>query len=127
MIGTTRAIGKGQVFAFATGDIFSNNGLAQPGNRDLTLNILARIPQGSPVVIDEYHHGLTEQGTFTYQLLRKPWGWAILYLAAAIFIFIALTGRRFGHVVQPYAHALRRSRSEFAVTTASMLHQNRPT
>ncbi len=124
-IGVVRAVGQGQVFAFTTGDMFSNRGLAQPGNRNLTLNILSRIPPGSPVIVDEYHHGFTEQGTFSYQLLRQPWGWAILYLAVAVFAFIALTGRRFGHVVRPNAHALRRARSEFATTLASMLHQNR--
>jgi hypothetical protein len=124
IVAASRNVGEGTILALTTGDPFSNSGLSQQGNRDLALNILARVSPSGTVIIDEYHHGFTEQGTFTYQLLRQPWGWAILFLATAIFAFIALNGRRFGRTTQPYAHALRRSRSEFAATLASMLHQN---
>lgn len=124
VIAASRSLGRGQVLAITSGDPFTNSGLSFYGNQNLMLNVLAPIPAGSSVVIDEYHHGLTEQGTFTYQLLRQPWGWAIIYLALAIFVYIALTGRRFGHAVRPYVAAARRSRSEFATTLAVMLHQS---
>ncbi len=117
--------GDGTIIILSTGDPFSNSGLSEPGNRDLVLNLLASVPMGSTTIIDEYHHGFTEQGTFTYQLFRQPWGWAILYLAAVLFVFLVMSGRRFGHVTRAYSFAMRRTRSEFAITLASMLHQNR--
>ncbi len=117
--------GDGTIIVLSSGDPFSNSGLSEPGNRDLVLNLLASVPAGSTTIIDEYHHGFTEQGTFTYQLFRQPWGWSILYLVTVLFVFLVLSGRRFGHVARPYSFAQRRARSEFAITLASMLHQNR--
>ena len=123
VLGATRPLGQGSIFAFTTGDIFSNKGLTSVGNRDLTLNILQRVPVGSTVVIDEYHHGYTEQGTFTRQLFSQPWGQAIIFVAALLFAFIALTGRRFGAAIRPIARASKRARADFARTLASLLQQ----
>ncbi len=116
--------GKGAVVVLSTGDPFTNSGLTQPGNGAFVLNLLASVPAGGGVVIDEYHHGFTEQGTFTRQLLVQPWGRAILFAVAVIFTFIVASGLRFGPAVRPHAHTLKRRRSEFAETLAAMLHQN---
>ena len=117
------AQGKGRVVVLSTGDPFSNAGLEQPGNAFLVLNLLAGVSPGSAVVIDEYHHGFTEQGTLTYRLVHEPWGWAILYLAFVLFIYVALSGRRFGSVVKPYVQGTRRARAEYATTLAALLQQ----
>jgi hypothetical protein len=115
--------GEGRVIVLSTGDPFSNAGLAQPGNAALVLNLLAGIPAGGAVVIDEYHHGFTEQGTLNYRLVHKPWGWAILYLALVLFIYVAFSGRRFGSIVKPYVQGTRRARAEYATTLAALLQQ----
>jgi hypothetical protein len=124
VVAGVRSEGDGEIIALTTGDPFSNGGLTQPGNTALVMNLLAMVPPGSGAVIDEYHHGFTEQGTFTRQLVHQPWGQAILLTSLLIFLFILATGRRLGPAVRPYVHALKRTRSEFAVTLASMLHQN---
>jgi len=115
--------GEGRVVVLSTGDPFSNAGLQQPGNAALVLNLLAGVPAGSGVVIDEYHHGFTEQGTLTYRLVHEPWGWAILYLALVLFAYVVIGGRRFGHVVKPYVQGTRRARAEYATTLAALLQQ----
>ena len=123
IVGATRTLGNGSVYAFSTGDLFSNIGLTQAGSRDFVLNLLNRAPRGSTVVIDEYHHGYTEQGTFTRQLITQPWGQAIIFIAILLFTFIALAGRRFGAAIRPVARAAKRARAEYAQTLASLLQQ----
>ena len=123
VIAASRSNGSGKVIVLSTGEPFSNAGLEQPGNAALVLNVLAGVPAGSGVVIDEYHHGFTEQGTLSYRLVHEPWGWAILYLALVLFIFVALSGRRFGHIVKPYVQGTRRARAEYATTLAALLQQ----
>ena len=123
IVGATRTLGNGSIYAFSTGDLFSNIGLAQAGSRDFVINLLGRAPTGSTVVIDEYHHGYTEQGTFTRQLFTQPWGQAIIFIAVLLFVFLALTGRRFGAAVRPVARAAKRARAEYAQTIASLLQQ----
>jgi hypothetical protein len=123
IVAAARTIGSGRVITLSSGDPFSNAGLKQPGNAALTLNLLAGLPTDRGVVIDEYHHGFTEQGTLGYRLVHQPWGWAIIFLALLVFLYLALSGRRFGSIVKPYAQGTRRARAEYATTLASLLQQ----
>lgn len=123
IVAASRSQGNGSVVVLSTGDPFSNYGLTQIPNRDLVLSLLSAAPTGSTAIIDEYHHGFTEQGTFTRQLLTQPWGVSLLGAALLLFIYLIFTGLRFGPPVQTPPYALKRARSEFATTLASMLHQ----
>ena len=123
VVAALRTIGSGRVIALSSGDPFSNAGLKQPGNAALALNLLAGLSTNRGVVIDEYHHGFTEQGTLGYRLVHRPWGWAIIFLALAGFVYLALSGRRFGSIVKPYVQGTRRARAEYATTLASLLQQ----
>jgi hypothetical protein len=123
VVAASRTIGSGRVIALSSGDPFSNAGLTQPGNAALALNLLAGLPANRGVVIDEYHHGFTEQGTLGYRLVHRPWGWAIIFLAFTGFVYLALSGRRFGSILKPYAQGTRRARAEYATTLASLLQE----
>lgn len=123
VIAASLAHGTGRVIVLSTGDPFTNAGLRQAGNAALALNLLAGVPAGGGVVIDEYHHGFTEQGTLTYRLVHDPWGWAILYLALMLFLYLAFSGRRFGPIAKPYVQGTRRARAEYATTLAALLQQ----
>ncbi|HVX30158.1 MAG TPA: DUF4350 domain-containing protein [Nitrolancea sp.] len=123
LLAASRSVGNGRVIALSSGDPFSNAGLKQPGNVALALNLLAGMPPDRGVVIDEYHHGLTEQGTLGYRLVHEPWGWALIFLALSGFLYLALSGRRFGSIVKPYAQGTRRARAEYATTLALLLQQ----
>lgn len=123
IVAASRSQGNGSIVVLSTGDPFSNYGLTQTPNRDLVLSLLSLSPPGSTAIIDEYHHGFTEQGTFTRQLLTQPWGISALGAALLLFVYLVFTGLRFGPAVQISPRALKRARSEFATTLASMLHQ----
>jgi len=123
LIAASRTLGSGRIIALTTGDPFSNAGLTQPGNAAFVLNLLVGVPVGSGVAIDEYHHGFTEQGTLGYRLVHRPWGWSIIFLALTGFVYLALSGRRFGSIVKPYVQGTRRARAEYATTLASLLQQ----
>ncbi|HEX3722666.1 MAG TPA: DUF4350 domain-containing protein [Nitrolancea sp.] len=123
VIAASLAHGTGRVIVLSTGDPFSNAGLQQSGDAALALNLLSGVPAGGGVVIDEYHHGFTEQGTLTYRLVHDPWGWAILYLAVMLFLYLAFGGRRFGPIAKPYVQGTRRARAEYATTLAALLQQ----
>ncbi len=123
LIAATMTLGSGRVVALTTGDPFSNAGLTQPGNAAFVLNLLNGVPAGSGVAIDEYHHGFTEQGTLGYRLVHQPWGWALIFLVLTGFVYLVLSGRRFGSVVTPYVQGTRRARAEYATTLAALLQQ----
>lgn len=115
--------GKGRVFVLAAEHPLTNAGLGRADHWALALHFLAGVPAGATVAFDEYHHGLTEHGTLGALLVREPWGWAILYSAGLLFVYVALRGRRFGRPMLPPAVGTRRSRGEYVATLAALLRQ----
>jgi hypothetical protein len=122
-VAAAATLGRGRAYALAATLPLSNAGLSRADNWKLVLHFLAAVPRGSTVVFDEYHHGLTEHGTLGARLLREPWGWAILYVAALLFAFVALRGRRFGRALPSFQNGPRRSREEYVSTLAALLRQ----
>jgi hypothetical protein len=102
---------------------FSNAGLLQDDNWRLALHGLGVVPDGSRIVFDEYHHGLTEHGTFQARLVREPWGWALLLGGALVLAYLVLAGRRFGRPLAPVPAGPRRSRAEYVETLAMALRR----
>ncbi|MGH2458975.1 MAG: DUF4350 domain-containing protein [Chloroflexota bacterium] len=125
VIAAEARLGGGLIFVSSAVDLFSNDGLAAADNWAVVANLLAPLPPGSTVVFDEYHHGLTESGTLGALLVRKPWGWAIIYLAIVLFAYVAASGRRFGRALGSDSIGIRRARGEYVATLAVLLHQGR--
>lgn len=115
--------GEGYVYASSAAHPFSNTGLGEADNAALVLNILRRVPPGGRIVFDEVHHGFVSQPSLRALLLGTPWGWAILYTAATIAAYLALTGRRFGRAVPLKAEAQRRSSAEYLESMAGLLRR----
>ncbi|MBI3965942.1 MAG: DUF4350 domain-containing protein [Chloroflexi bacterium] len=118
-----RALGRGRVYAASAPRLFSNAGIGQAENWLVLHYLLAGASPSATIVFDEYHHGLNEYGTLGARLLREPWGWALMYVAVTLFVFLALSGRRFGRAL-PAPHATqRRSRAEYVATVAALLRR----
>jgi len=118
-------LGRGRVFVTTAWLPFSNGGLAVANDWAFVANLLADVPRGSVVVFDEYHHGLTEQGTLNALIVREPWGWAIIYAGVISFAYVASRGRRFGPAIRPDAVSTRRTRGEYVSTVAALLRDGR--
>lgn len=115
--------GEGYVFASSAVYPFTNAGLAEADNAAMLLNLLRRVPPGALVQFDEYHHGFVGQPSLRALLLGTRWGWAALYLAGVLALYLALTGRRFGVAVPLREETGRRSSGEYLESMAGLLRR----
>jgi hypothetical protein len=118
--------GQGRVILASTTRPFSNEGLADPGSARLIYNLLAGLEPGNLVQFDEVHHGYTGSApgdTLLAWLYSTPWGWALLYGTVALFGWILLRGRRFGHPVPAPERTVSRPQSEYVVSMAGLFRR----
>lgn len=118
-------LGSGHVFVLTAVRPLSNGGIGIDDDWALALRFVEGVPSGSILVFDEYHHGLTEQGMLAALIVREPWGWAILYAVAVVFVYVAARGRRFGRALPRAAVGARRTRGEYVTTLAALLRQGK--
>jgi hypothetical protein len=118
-----RPWGDGWVYVLADTFPVSNAGIADADNAALVLNILAGIPPGGVITFDAYHQGLTEHGTLSARFVREPWGWAIIYASAIVFLYLAFSGMRFGRATPVAPIQMLRTRAEYVGTMGGMLRR----
>ncbi len=116
------SVGKGQIYVLASSYAWSNQGLGQADNAILLLNWLPLPQEAGVVLFDEIHHGRFEARSLAYTMVHEPWGWAILYSLAMVFLFLVLDGRRFGRAV-PSVVDPRRLAAEYVVSLAGLLRR----
>lgn len=117
--------GAGRVILSAAPFPLSNAGLKEEGNPALALNLVAIAGDRSGLAwFDEWHHGVRASrmeviGPWNW-LRRTPAGRSLLFVAAVIFLALALQGRRFGRPV-PLPQALsRRAPLEYVTAIANL-------
>ncbi|PDW03168.1 DUF4350 domain-containing protein [Candidatus Viridilinea mediisalina] len=117
--------GEGYVYASATVEPFTNQGLRNANNGALVLNLLRRIPAGGVILFDEVHHGFVGQNEANLRalLFTTTWGWAVLYASIVAMLYLLLTSRRFGRAVPLRAEADRRSSAEYLSSMAGLLRR----
>ncbi len=120
-------LGRGRVYAGATPDVLTNGRIAAGDNRRLVPNLLAGLPAGAAVGLDDYHlvpHTAAQQQPLTLNdaLYGTAWGRALLYALALIFLYIALTGRRLGRALRPIPER-GRSLAEYVVSMAAIFRR----
>jgi hypothetical protein len=115
--------GQGYVYLSATARPFTNEGLKDDANAALALNMLRRVPAGGRVLFDEIHHGYVTPPTAGSALTSGPWGWAALYAAAAVALYLALGGRRFGRPLPLVEETARRSSAEYVESMADLFQR----
>jgi hypothetical protein len=116
--------GAGRVILSTTPYPLSNAGLRDAGNPVLALNMI-NAGSGDAIWFDEWHHGIRGEVSGT---ISGPWAWmtstapgrAVLFSTLAIFIAIALAGRRFGRPVTLLKDRTRRAPLEYITALANM-------
>jgi hypothetical protein len=115
--------GNGYIYLSATTYPFTNEGLRDPENAALALNLLRRAPAGGRVLFDEYHHGFFTPPSTSRILLGSPWGWAAAYAVVVIALYLILSGRRFGRPIPLKEELARRSSAEFVESMADLFQR----
>ncbi|HSM59029.1 MAG TPA: DUF4350 domain-containing protein [Candidatus Sulfomarinibacteraceae bacterium] len=117
--------GEGLVLLSTLTYPFSNEGLKEPGNPQLALNVAALAGSNGSIWFDEWHHGrrasesLAAPGPGRW-LREAPAGRALLYAAAVLFLAILLRGRRFGRPVPLAEEQRRRAPAEHLTAIANL-------
>jgi len=115
--------GSGYAYISATTFPFSNEGLRDPENAALVLNMLRRVPPGGRIQFDEYHHGYFTPPSTGKALLGNPWGWGAAYAVLVIGMYLVLGGRRFGRPIPLREEVLRRSSAEYVESMADLFQR----
>lgn len=122
--------GGGRIYVTTIDDLFTNDGLREEANARWARAMLAPLPAGSSVIFDQTRLGVTynDQPGFNQVLFTTPWGWAVLFSAAALALYVIVNGRRFGRALPPNAgpalvSASRRDPAEYVVSTAGLFQR----
>lgn len=114
----------GTVLLSSAPDMLANGGLRAGQNDRLVLNLLAGLKAGQVVGFDEYHHG-AHTDTSTPGLVLGTWpGRALLLAGLAVFVYIAMRGRRFGRAL-PVEERPARSSLDYIRSFAALLRRSR--
>ena len=117
------SVGRGRVYVLASAYTFSNLGLREADNAALALNWLPPPGDSVSIAFDEIHHGRAQARSLLYELVHQPWGWAVIYALATVFLYLLLDGRRFGRPV-PIVVDTRRAAAEYVASLASLLRRS---
>jgi hypothetical protein len=119
-----RRIGSGRVYLSSAPDMLANKNLGAAQNDRLVLNLLRDVPLGTTVAFDEFHHGAhVEPDLFALFTETAP-GRAFLFAGLAVFLYIALRGRRFGAPL-PLEERPPRSSLDYVRSFAGLLRRAR--
>ncbi|HEX3245356.1 MAG TPA: DUF4350 domain-containing protein [Chloroflexota bacterium] len=124
VFGASRRLGQGRVYALTTPALFDNENLAENGNRDVLLSLLARHPEVHRVAFDEYHHGLVRDPDLMSAVRGNAWGWALMYAVVATLLFLIWGGKRFGPAIVP-ERVMGRSTGDYVSALAGLLQRSR--
>lgn len=117
--------GAGTVILTTLRYALSNEGLKQSGNPELALSLLSQADPPASIWFDEWHHGVRPAdagaGVGLGQWLRTaPAGQAILYTFGVVFLWLLLSGRRFGRPVPLQSSRPRRAPAEHGRALANL-------
>jgi hypothetical protein len=119
------AQGRGLVILSTLPYPLSNLGLKDAGNPALSLALLAYAGDSATIWFDEWHHGVrslaeSAPSGLGQWLRRSRPGQAVLYAAAVCFVWLLLTGTRFGRPLVVAANKRRRMPAEHAIALAKL-------
>lgn len=116
--------GNGRVILSTAAYPFSNLGLKEQGNAELTLNLVSLAVHRGSVWFDDWHHGLQSDSIVgpDQWLRRTPFGHALVFVGLVVFIALILQGRGFGRPI-PLLHEIRRRGPLEHVTAVANLNR----
>ena len=92
----TEALGTGRVYVLVDPLPLCNGYLGKADNGRLTADLISAAPPGASIAIDEFHHVAAAAGEGGNAWVRTPWGAAMIWAVAILFVAMALRGRAFG-------------------------------
>jgi len=122
-LGYLQKFGLGTVVVLADPLVLCNGYLDKTDNGRLLSDILGLVDGKAAIGFDEYHHGLILSDLAPQAWVTTPWGAAILWLLAAVFVGLLLRGRRFGPLIPRPAEAARAD-AEWAVAVGELLRRS---
>ena len=122
-LGYLQKFGLGTVLVLADPLVLCNGYLDKTDNGRLLSDILGLVDGKAAIGFDEYHHGLILSDLAPQAWVTTPWGAAILWLLAAVFVGLLLRGRRFGPLIPRPAEAARAD-AEWAVAVGELLRRS---
>jgi hypothetical protein len=123
VLGYLQRMSSGAVVVLADPLVLCNGFLDKRDNGRLLADLLGLASPGSPVVFDEYHHGVVLSDFTPQAWVTTPWGAALLWLLVAVFAGLLLRGRSFGPLIQQPTEAARAD-VEWAVAVGQLLRRS---
>jgi hypothetical protein len=117
--------GQGYIYISSASFPFTNEGLSDSDNASLVLNLLRRVPENGRILFDEWHHGFHTPPSLRSIVLSNPWGQALVYGLVVLALYLALTGRRFGHPIPVREEIALRSSAEYVESMAELFQRGR--
>lgn len=114
-------VGSGRAYVIGSTLPLSNDGLRRADSAQLVLALIDRA-RGGHVVFDEVHHGETSSGGAT-AALAGPVGVAGGIAAAAIVLYLALSGRRIGRALPAGDPARVPSATEYVAAMGTLIER----
>lgn len=115
-------VGQGRIIAVADPTVATNGALRRSDNAVWLVSLAAGWGGGN-VLFDEYHHGFGQKRStmeLTQAFFMTPWGWSVLQIIVAGFLFVFAYRRRFGRIREMPA-AARASPVELVEARAGVL------
>ncbi len=97
VVGVTVPLGSGRAYVLGSPYPLSNLGLREGDSATFVLSLVERA-RGGRIAFDEFHHGESASGG-AQAALTGPVGLAGLLAAAAVFLYLLLSGRRLGRPI----------------------------
>jgi hypothetical protein len=121
--GYMQRVSAGTVVVLADPLVLCNGYLDKQDNGRLLSDLLGLVGPNTPVLFDEYHHGVILSDFAPQAWLATPWGAALLWLLVAVFVGLLLRGRSFGPLI-PRSLESARTDVEWAVAVGQLLRRS---
>ena len=117
-----RRLGRGSLIVVADPGLFSNARIEVAGHARLALNIVYAHAGRGTVLLDEFHHGHGQQGSFLRYVRGTALPWMVAQGALVFLVFALARGTRFGPPV-PQPRKARASSLEYAAALGDLYRQ----
>jgi hypothetical protein len=114
--------GSGRLIAMSDPLELCNGYLSRADNGRLAADLLGLAHSGSPVLFDEFHHGIQATSSPGNSWMSTGWGLAILWAVLVLFIGLWLRGRAFGPRI-PLVQSTGRSAAEYTGAVGALLQR----
>ena len=118
-----RRLGAGTVWHLSPRHDLTNLALKDEPQGAIVLAVLRTVPPGGQVVFDTYHRfgpPAAAPRTLYDWLYGTPYGWAALYSALVLFVYLLLQGIRLGPPLRPRLETRRREAAEYVRAMAGL-------